>query len=128
MYNNNIVIVGKFREDYNKALGLDFPILDIVQSAGLCKHIEKHHPKIIGYINCISAILSAPDYIGTNPNVPDSIELVKRYEDNILLAIKLDISNERYYIASLYDITSAKLEKNISSGRLRIFGDINNSD
>ena len=123
---DSITIVGRFLEDYNTRLGASFDILDIVQSHGLITHVQKKHPAMVGYMSNIADILQNPDYIGMNPTVPDSIELVKVYSDNILVAIKLDTSNDTsndasngyYYIASLYDITTAKLNKRISNGRL----------
>ncbi len=113
-----ITVVGRFLEEYNTRLGASFDILDIVQSHGLITHVQKNHPAMVGYMSNIADILQNPDYIGMNPTVPDSIELVKVYSDNILVAIKLDASNGYYYIASLYDITTAKLNKRIINGRL----------
>ena len=119
--NESVMIVGQFTCEYNTYLGTSLPLLDIVQSQGLSIHVQKRHPNMVVYLNNISDILSSPDYIGMNPKEPDSIELVKVYSDNILLAIKLDKNNNYYYISSLYDITPAKLNKNLNNGRLKSY-------
>lgn len=67
----------------------------------------------------IPEIIIAPDYIGVNPGEPDSIELVKRYSDNIQIAIKLDAAKGYLYVASLYDIPEHKIQKRLYSGRLK---------
>ena len=89
--NDDLFEVGIYAEYYNRILDIDLPILKIVQSKGLKIHIQKRHPNVIGYLPNIPDIITEPDYIGTNPKEPNSIELVKIYQDNIKLAIKLDI-------------------------------------
>lgn len=118
---DNLSRIGKFKQDYNKNLNTNMPCLDIMQSSGLIKHIQKRHPNQVQYLSNINDILNNPDYIGMNPNQPDSIELIKVYADNILIAIKLDSSNGYYYIASLYDITQSKINSGLKSGRFKIF-------
>lgn len=113
--------VGEFVQKYNDNLNTNLPCLDIMQSQGLSKHISKRHPNQVQYLNNIQDILTNPDYIGINPKEPNSIELVKAYTDNILIAIKLDKSNDYYYIASLYDVSQAKINNRINSNRLKTF-------
>ena len=117
--NDDLFEVGIYAEYYNRILDIDLPILKIVQSKGLKIHIQKRHPNVIGYLPNIPDIITEPDYIGTNPKEPNSIELVKISQDTIKLAIKLDIDNDYYFVASLYDITKSKLDKHIESGRLK---------
>ena len=88
--------IGIYKNEYNIKLSVSLPCLDIMQSSGLAVHVQKNHP-----------------------NQPNSIELIKCYSDNILIAIKLDIANNYYYIASLYDVTQAKINNNLNSGRLK---------
>ncbi len=111
--------IGIYKNEYNIKLSVSLPCLDIMQSSGLAVHVQKNHPNQIQYLNNIQDILNYPDYIGMNPNQPNSIELIKCYSDNILIAIKLDIANNYYYIASLYDVTQAKINNNLNSGRLK---------
>lgn len=113
--------VGAYREIFNFLTDQQLPLLDIVQSTGLEKHILKRHPNYIEYMDKIPEILLIPDYIGHNPKEPESIELVKVYEDNIQIAVKLDSTNDYYYVASLYEISNKKLSERLHSGRLKIF-------
>lgn len=58
---------------------------------GAIKYIKRQHPKDLKkYFDRIHKIISTPDFVGQNPNEPNSVELVKRFEDNVLVAIKSD--------------------------------------
>ncbi|MCO7138144.1 PBECR2 nuclease fold domain-containing protein [[Clostridium] leptum] len=111
--------VGEYPEYFNTLLGIDLPCIDIVQSEGLLKHIEKRHPSCVSYIELIPSIIENPDYVGHNPKEPDSVELVKVIDKNMQVAIKLDAKNNYLYIASLYDISDVKIVKRLHSGRLK---------
>ena len=92
----------------------------IYQSYGLEIHIQKRHPECTEYIDRIPEIISFPDYIGVNPNESvTSLELVKKYDNNIQIGIKLDIKEKYLYVATLHTITDAKLKNRINSGRLK---------
>ena len=82
------------------------------------------HSEFVDYIEKIPDIIKNPDYVGRNPKEPNSLELVKRYEDNIQIAIKLDISKDYLYVATLFDIRESKIERRLASGRLKIVNDI----
>lgn len=119
--NDKLIEIGHYKEEYNTNLNIKLPILKIVQSSGLEVHIKKKHPGEEKYLSKVTEILNHPDYIGSNPREPNSIELAKVYADNVLLAIKLDTSKNYYYIASLYSITEGKLNNRLKSGRLKKF-------
>ena len=72
------------------------------------------------FLDSISDIVTNPDYIGVNPNEPDSVELVKIYDHIILVSVTLSIDTEQQYlyVSSLYDISNGKLRNRINSGRL----------
>nr|DAJ77301.1 MAG TPA: nuclease [Caudoviricetes sp.] len=116
---DSLLKVGEFKKEYNILLNTNFPYYDIVQSSGLVAHVQKRHPQQIQYLNNLQDILNQPDYIGSNPNQPNSIELIKCYSDNILIAINLDSANEYYFIASLYEITQSKINNKLNSGRFK---------
>ena len=95
---------------------------DIFRSDGLQLHIERQHPGCVQYLSRLPEIISNPDYIGSSPKeTGDSFELVKVFDDNIQIGIKLDADADYWYVATLYDITEAKLRHRIESGRLRTF-------
>ena len=112
-------IVGVYTDYFNKILGTHFPCVNIFQSDGLIKHIKNRHPTCVKYMKSISEIILSPDYIGANPNEPKSIELIKVYEKNIQIAIKLDVSENYFYVASLYDISDIKIKNRLHSGRIK---------
>lgn len=116
--NSNLTEVGYYNEIFNKKLHIDLPCLKIYQSKGLEKHIQKRHPSCIQYMNNISDIINNPDYIGMNPKEPNSIELIKNYGLDIQIAVKLNTDNDYYYVASLYNVSSAKMKNRLKIGRI----------
>ena len=119
MSQNNGKQVGLYNKEYNSLLHIELPESPIYQSQGLIKHIKNHqHRDMIPYMSLIPYILANPDYIGTHPNTPDSMEYVKIIQDNILVAVKLDHNSGQLYVSSMYSITQGKLNNRIRSGRL----------
>ena len=115
MAQNNFKI-GVYKGQYDTLLGRVLPKLNIIQSEGLEKHVSKRHPSCLKYLSKVSEIISSPDYVGINPKESDSFELIKKYDDNILVGIKLDIKNDYYYIATLHDIKQSKIDNRVFSG------------
>ena len=70
------------------------------------------------YINRIPDTIKEPDFIGTNPN-GQVAELIKKFGDNIQIAIKLDVKEDYFYVAMLHDAIDAKIAKRLTSGRLK---------
>ena len=73
--------------------------------------------KVGKYNNSFNSVL------GINPNETraDSIDLIKRYKDNILIGIKLDKSSNYLYISTMYNIQESKIQRRLHSGRLKKF-------
>lgn len=87
------------------------PYQTAYQSEGFSKHIEKRHLHCLPYMERIPKIITHPDYIGINPNeTVISFELVKTFDDNVQIGIKLDSKNDYLYVATLHDITQSKLQ------------------
>ncbi|NKQ22772.1 plasmid-related protein [Brevibacillus laterosporus] len=109
-------------EKINSILGASFTNSgEVWMYPGLKKHVMKKHVGIFeNYHQCLPAIIASPDYIGRNPSEPNSVELVKRISDTILLAIKLDPTGY-LYVSSFYDLKNAeiKIHKRLNSGRLK---------
>lgn len=117
---NNLFQVGQYVSKFNADTGQQLPCGPIYQSAGLAVHIQKHQPQNgPSLLQQIPAIISAPDYIGKNPNEPNSIELVKNLGQHIMACIKLDSKGGYLYVASAYTISPAKLNNRLNSGRLK---------
>ena len=120
---NDLLKVGSFTDKYNRVLGTDMEHLDIFRSKGLPAHmVKRKHYKCLKYIDYIPDMILNPDYIGINPNeAGDSIELVKRYDDNVLIGIKLDTDGKYFYVSTMYDVQESKVSRRLHSGRLKKF-------
>ena len=117
--------VGVFRKVFNNHLNRNYPIGAIYKSDGLIIHIRNRaHNFGLAYFDEIGEIIKHPDFIGHNTRHLNSFELIKKYDDNIQIAIKLDNENGYWYVASVYDISQAKLERRLHSGRIVRFIDI----
>jgi len=114
-------IVGQHTEKVNQILNIELLTGDICMYPGFPKHIKKRHENCLHYIPDIPDIIANPDYVGINPNEPDSVEYVKLYNENILVSVYLCKAKEEDYlfVSSLYDISNAKLSNRINSGRLK---------
>lgn len=106
--------VGTLRQDIIDLLKLELPAGNILINPGAIKHMKIFKQ----YFQSIPDIISNPDYVGINPTEPNSVELVKVFSDNILVAIKLDRWGNLSF-SSIYDIKPGKLENRLASGRLK---------
>lgn len=121
MEKEDLTVVGTYTERFNRITSAELPCGEIFMSDGFAVHIRKRHPGYEKYIERIPEIISDPDYIGRNPTEPDSVELVKVFDENIQLAIKLDTKNGYLYVASLYDVKQSKIDRRLAGGRLKQF-------
>lgn len=116
-----LFFVGEYISEFNTLTGQDLPCCQIVQSSGLAVHVQKHHPDETGNIELIPEVIKHPDYVGKNPKEPDSVELVKVFDANVMVCVKLDTKNDYHYVASVYSISNGKLQKRKENGRLKKF-------
>lgn len=116
---DKLVQVGQYIQKFNTLTAQALPCGPIMQSTGLKVHIRKHHPGLLSEMGKIPQIIACPDYVGVNPKEPNSIELVKVLDQNLKVCVKLDQKGGHLFVASLYNITEAKLLKHIQSGRLK---------
>lgn len=120
MESNDLIPVGIFRDEFNRIVQTSLPVCTIYRSRGLVKHlIKRNHTDCIQYIDYIPLIIRDPDYIGVSPRQNQDIELVKRFDKNVLIGIKLDKGNEYLFVATMYILQDAKLERRLFSGRLK---------
>ncbi len=113
--------VGKYNSKFNDILGINIKELDIYRSNGLQIHmVKRKHSNCLQYVDYIPDIIENPDYIGVNPNEKgSSIEMIKRYKDNVMIGIKLDTDGEYLYVSTMHDIQESKIERRLYSGRLK---------
>lgn len=115
--------VGKYNLKFNEILGTNIKDFDIYRSKGLPSHmVKRKHFNCLKYIDYIPDILLKPDYIGVNPNEQGkSIELIKRYADNVLIGVKLDTEGEYLYVSTMHDLQESKISRRLHSGRIKVF-------
>jgi hypothetical protein len=121
--NEGLLRVGKYNLKFNEILGIDMEELEIFRSKGLPSHmVKRKHYKCLKYIDYIPDIISDPDYVGVNPNEQGmSMELIKRYADNVMIGIKLDIGEKYLYVSTMHDIQESKIQRRLFSGRIKQF-------
>ena len=109
--------IATFNTKLNTLIGTNFSSFTIYRSKGLLSHlIKRNHHKAAKYIEYLPQIISSPDYAGYyNGN----IELVKEFKDNIFISIKLDERKNRYYVATMFEIKSGKIDAYVRTGRLK---------
>ncbi len=111
MKEKELIKVGKYNSKFNEILELDIKNFEIYRSKGLPSHmIKRKHFNCIKYIDYIPDIILKPDYIGVNPNEQGiSIELIKKYADNVLIGIKLDTDGEYLYVSTMHEVQESKI-------------------
>jgi hypothetical protein len=111
--------VGILKLKYLKILNIkNWKCKNVYLNPGAERHIkEKHFMDYNMYFNKISYIINNPDFIGKNPHIPNSIEMVKKFNDIILLSIAIN-KNGFFYISSMYSIKEHQLNSRIKKGRL----------
>ncbi len=121
MNETDLIEAGMFKDEYNQLLGINLPAGMIYQSKGLSTHMKKRkHFKCLKYLDRINEILDNPDFIGVNPNEENSIELIKKFDDNVLIGIKLDTDKNYLYISTMHDVQESKIDRRLHSGRLKL--------
>ena len=118
---DKLSLVGRYNPRFNQLLKIDLPCFEIYQSSGLLVHIKRRHPGCVKYIHKIPEIIENPDYIGKHPKDPNSIKLVKSFDQNLTLAIKLDVENSSFYVATLFLLSKQKIENRVYSKKLIAF-------
>lgn len=110
------------KDSIKELLGLETEVSEIEYSKhGLKRHLEKRkHYDVLKYVDKISDIIENPDYVGINTNGKKlALEYVKCYKKNILLALKVNKTKDKFFIVSMYSINDYKLNSRKFSGRLK---------
>lgn len=122
---DKFIEVGEFYQKSNDIIDSNMPLQMIYRSKGLPVHLLiRNHFYCLKHIDNIPDIIKSPDYVGINPNESDNtIELIKVFDKNILVGIKLNVEENYLYVSTMYDIQEAKLIRRLYSGRLVKFID-----
>ena len=119
MNKSEMTRVGEYVEQFNTITGQSLPCGPIYQDPGLLKHVQRRHPGTERNVALIPQIIASPDYVGKHPKEPNSIELIKTFSDNVMVCIKLDISGDYLYVASVFEVSNKKISNRLYSGRLK---------
>ena len=119
---SGLKVIGRYTEAFNHVLEVHYPLACICYTKGLEAHIKKQsHYNVLKYLNQIHEMIATPDFIGINPHEygRDTIEIVKKFDEYVMIGIKLDDSKEYYYVTTMYTLQSSKVKRRLHSGRLR---------
>lgn len=121
--NDELIKIGKYNIKFNKILDLELDALDIYRSKGLPTHmVKRKHFNCLKYIDYLPDIILNPDYIGINPNESGtSLEIIKKYKDNVMVGVKLDVDGDYFYVSTIHDIQESKIKRRLHSGRIKEF-------
>lgn len=121
MDSNKFIEVGKFYKELNDLIGSNLPLQTIYRSKGFPAHLVKQrHFNCLKLIDRIPDIITSPDYIGVNPNESgDTVELIKVFDKNILIGIKLNIHENYLYVSTMHDVQESKIVRRLYSGRIK---------
>ena len=115
---NKLIKVAKYNTQLNSIINVTFESFVIYRSKGLLAHLlNRKHYIAAKYIDVLAEIISNPDYAGYYNG---TIELVKCFQDNIFISIKLDTKRNIYYVATMFEVKKSKVESYVKSGRLKI--------
>ncbi|MEB3072579.1 PBECR3 domain-containing polyvalent protein [Parvimonas sp. C2] len=110
------------KDSIKKLLGLETDLSEIEYSRhGLKRHLEKRkHYDVLKYVDNVKEMIENPDYVGINRNGNKlALEYVKCYKKNVLLALKVNKTKDKFFIVSMYSINDYKLNSRKFSGRLK---------
>lgn len=114
--NNQLIKIARYNTKLNAILNVNFDAFMIYRSKGLLTHlINRKHFIAVKYIDYLQDIIQNPDYAGYNNG---KLELIKCYNDNIFISIKLDSQKECYYVATVYEVKKSKIDAYVKCGRL----------
>ncbi len=115
-----------FNEAINAILGINISARNIYQSKGFKAHLlKRRHFVAANYVELIPEIILNPDYVGkSGEDTSPSIEYVKSFsDDNMRLVVKADVKDDTLYVATMFELPTAKLERFVHSGRFKKYID-----
>jgi len=112
-------IVGFLELHIIKLLNLDLEPGEIKLYSGGIKHIKKRRLDCYNnYKDKIPEIIKTPDYVGSHPKYRNSVDFIKRIDDNILVVIGQNYA-KNLCVITMYDITDSKITSMLKCGRIK---------
>lgn len=123
MDTDKFIEVGVMIQEINDIATSSLPLQKIYRSKGLPTHlIKQKHYNCLKHIDDVPDIIKNPDYVGINPNESENtLELIKRFDKNILVGIKFNVDEGYLYVSTMYTVQESKLERRLHSGRIKKF-------
>lgn len=130
--NNNCISVGTLDNKKLASIYKNCPYLEnkiksrtIIFWKERIEHIKKHlyensEFSLEKMCELIPEILESPDYLGAREK-DSSIQFIKKYSDNILVAVRVD-GRGKLSFRTLYTITESQLQDYIKKGKAWEFG------
>ncbi|MGL4344228.1 MAG: PBECR2 nuclease fold domain-containing protein [Cellulosilyticaceae bacterium] len=110
--------VGVLRPEIVTLLDIVVNEPSIVLYPGTIGHIKRRHYRAYRqYLTKIPDIIANPDYVGMSVSEERCIELVKKYDEYIMVAIKWD-QNDRLFISSMYMMDDDRIDNRVAYGKL----------
>lgn len=108
-------IVGKIDKSKYKSIANNITTKDVVLLPKQIEHIEKRHKGIYSkYKNEINNILNSPDYIFKDPKHKNTALLIRKYDNNVEVVLKLNTDTKNNYknsIITMWEIKDKRLER-----------------
>ncbi len=124
---NNIEVkvgarVGLLKQEVINILKVNLSPAGIFLLMGGIKHIRnKRYRCFRNYLNEIPEIIKNPEYVGTNPKYPNSVEFLKNIRGkNVLVAINTS-PQKILKVSTMYTVTSSKLTNMLEHKRIKKF-------
>ena len=122
----NYVVVGKFYSS-KYALNCKTTTDDVILTNGQLIHIADKHPEVLKYFKKIKQILNDPDMILKEIKMIDTIWLIKEFDNNVKVTIKLNTikhgkSDYKNSIIQMQYLDTERILKYLKSNRvLKVF-------
>lgn len=108
-------VIGKINKDMYKEIANNVTTKDVVLLPKQIEHIEERHKGVYEkYKNKINNILNEPDYIFKDPKHINTALLIKKYENNVEVVLKLSTDTKNNYknsIITMWEIKDKRLER-----------------
>ncbi len=108
-------IVGKIDKNRYKSIANNITTKDVVLLPKQIEHIEERHKGVyLKYKNEINNILDNPDYIFKDPKHKNTALLIKKYDNNVEVVLKLNTNtknNLKNSIITMWEIKDKRLER-----------------
>ena len=108
-------IVGKIDKNKYNSIANNITTKDVVLLPKQIEHIEERHKGIYSkYKNEINNILDKPDYIFKDPKHKETALLIKKYDNNVEVVLKLNTNTKNNFknsIITMWEIKDKRLER-----------------